>query len=119
AEYVAKLDHLLSCRRDAAAHPGEVELVFLSEMGYQRWPAEGGSWSQLAPAPAPLADRDGPNNKQWRVSWARDVLLPDDQEMQAKARTGLSRHDGAMPHRCDSTPSAVRRGSGVAGWLAL
>jgi hypothetical protein len=66
-EYVDKLEHLLACLRDAAAHPGEVELVFLDEMGYHRWPAEGGAFCQSAPAPAPLADRDGPNNKQWRV----------------------------------------------------
>ncbi len=73
-EYVDKLEHLLSCLRDAAAHPGEVELVFLDEMGYHRWPAEGGTWSQSAPAPAPLADRDGPNNKQWRVIGALNAL---------------------------------------------
>jgi len=32
-DYVAKLEHLLSCLRDAAEHPGEVVLVFLDEMG--------------------------------------------------------------------------------------
>jgi len=73
-EYAAKRDHLLDCLRDAAAHPGEVELVFLDEMGYHRWPAESGSWSPSAPAPAPLADRDGPNNKQWRVIGALNAL---------------------------------------------
>jgi hypothetical protein len=40
-DYVAKLDHLLACLREAAAHPGEVVLVFLDEMGYYRWPKEG------------------------------------------------------------------------------
>src|SRR6187431_2239892 len=33
-EYAAKLDHLLACLCDAAAHPGEVELVVLDAMGY-------------------------------------------------------------------------------------
>src|SRR5436190_12424031 len=56
-EYVAKLDRLLECLRDAAAHPGEVELVFLDEMGYYRWPKEGHAWGLAAPVPAPLTDR--------------------------------------------------------------
>ena len=73
-EYTAKLEHLLACLRDAAAHPGQVVLVFLDEIGYYRWPVEGRSWGQAAPAPAPLADRDGPNNKQWRVIGALNAL---------------------------------------------
>ena len=73
-EYAAKLEHLLDCLQDAAAHPGEVELVFLDEMGYHRWPATGGSWSQAAPEPAPRTERDGPNNKQWRVIGALNAL---------------------------------------------
>lgn len=73
-QYVAKLDHLLSCLRDAAAHPEKVVLVFLDEMGYYRWPAEGRTWGPAAPTPAPLADRDGPNNKQWRVIGALNAL---------------------------------------------
>jgi transposase len=72
--YEAKLEHLLACLRDAAAHPGEVVLVFLDEMGYYRWPAEGPAWAEAAPNPAPLADRDGPNNKQWRVIGALNAL---------------------------------------------
>jgi hypothetical protein len=31
--YETKLEHLLSCLRDAAEHPDEVVLVFLDEMG--------------------------------------------------------------------------------------
>ena len=73
-EYVAKLEHLLDCLRDAAAHPGEVELVFLDEMGYYRWPKAGRAWEEAAPAPAPLADREGPNNKQWRVIGALNAV---------------------------------------------
>ena len=73
-DYLAKLEHLLSCLRDAAAHPDEVVLVFLDEMGYYRWPKEGHTWGQSAPAPAPLADRHGPNNKQWRLIGALNAL---------------------------------------------
>lgn len=73
-EYTAKLEHLLSCLRDASEHPDQVVLVFLDEMGYYRWPREGPTWSQLAPAPAPLSEREGPNNKQWRVIGALNAL---------------------------------------------
>lgn len=73
-EYVAKLDKLLACLRDASAHPDEVVLVFLDEMGYYRWPVEARTWGRAAPAPPPLADREGPNNKQWRVIGALNAL---------------------------------------------
>jgi hypothetical protein len=73
-DYAAKLERLLTCLQDAAAHPGDVELVFLDEMGYYRWPAKGRSWGPSAPAPMPVADRDGPNNKQWRVIGALNAL---------------------------------------------
>ena len=74
SDYLAKLEHLLSCLRDAAAHPDDVVLVFLDEMGYYRWPKEGRTWAAAAPTPAPQADRDGPNNKQWRVIGALNAL---------------------------------------------
>ena len=73
-DYLAKVDHLLSCLRDTAAHPNEVVLLFLDEMGYYRWPKEGRTWGVAAPQAAPLADRDGPNNKQWRVIGALNAL---------------------------------------------
>jgi hypothetical protein len=73
-DYVAKLDKLLACLRDAAEHPDEVVLVFLDEMGYYRWPKEGRTWSSAAPAPAPQSDREGPNNKQWRLIGALNAL---------------------------------------------
>jgi hypothetical protein len=73
-DYLTKLERLLSCLRDAAAHPDEVVLLFLDEMGYYRWPKEGRTWAAAAPTPAPLAERDGPNNKQWRVIGALNAL---------------------------------------------
>lgn len=72
--YVAKLSALLACLRDAAAHPTEVVLLFLDEMGYYRWPKQGRSWAVAAPHPTPLSERDGPNNKQWRVVGALNAL---------------------------------------------
>ena len=74
ADYLAKLEHLLECLREAAAHPHEVVLVFLDEMGYYRWPTEGRTWGPAAPEPPPLAERAGPNNKQWRVIGALNAL---------------------------------------------
>lgn len=73
-QYLTKLAHLLSCLREAAAHPDEVVLVFLDEMGYYRWAAEGRTWGEAAPQPPPLADREGPNTKQWRVIGALNAL---------------------------------------------
>ena len=73
-DYTTKLERLLACLREAAAHPDQIVLVFLDEMGYYRWPGAGRSWGQAAPEPAPLADRDGPNNKQWRVIGALNAL---------------------------------------------
>jgi hypothetical protein len=66
-DYLAKLERLLECLREAARHPNEVVLVFLDEMGYYRWPKEGRTWAQQAPEARPLAEREGPNNKQWRL----------------------------------------------------
>ena len=73
-EYVAKLEHVLACLRTAVAHPSEVVVLFLDEMGYYRWPTEGRPWALAAPEPAPLADRAGRNNKQWRVIGALNAL---------------------------------------------
>jgi transposase len=73
-EYGEKLEHLLTCLRETRDNPDSVVLVFMDEMGYYRWPAEGRSWGLAAPEPPPLADRDGPNNKQWRVIGALNAL---------------------------------------------
>lgn len=73
-EYVPKLEHLLACLREAAMHPQEVVLLFVDEMGYYRWPKEGRAWGPAAPESAPLAEREGPNNKQWRVIGALNAL---------------------------------------------
>jgi hypothetical protein len=73
-DYLAKRDHLLDCLHEAASQPDEVVLVFLDEMGYYRWPAEGRTWGLAAPEPAPQTERAGPTNKQWRVIGALNAL---------------------------------------------
>ena len=73
-EYAAKQAHLLACLRAAAAHPDEVALVFLDEMGYYRWPDAADTWAPVAPVPSSVAERAGPNNQQWRVIGALNAL---------------------------------------------
>jgi transposase len=73
-EYASKLAGLEQCLAKAAAHPDEVVMVFLDEMGYYRWPVPTRHWGPAAPAPAAVAKRDGPNNKQWRVIGALNAL---------------------------------------------
>lgn len=72
--YATKRDHLLACLRDAAAHPDEVALLFLDEMGFYRWPESAADWATAVPAAAPVAEQGGPNNKQWRIIGALDAL---------------------------------------------
>jgi hypothetical protein len=73
-EYASKLARLEHCLAEAAAHPDELVVVFLDEMGYYRWPSPTRNWGPAAPAPPPLAERDGPNNKQWRLIGALNAL---------------------------------------------
>jgi len=68
--YVTKRDHLLLCLRDAATHPDAVVLVFLDELGFYRWPEPAPNWGTTTP----VAERGGPNNKQWRIIGALNAL---------------------------------------------
>lgn len=69
-DYVAKRDHLLACLAEAATHPADVVLLFLDEMGFYRWPDAAPDWSSVTP----VAERAGPNNKQWRLIGALNAL---------------------------------------------
>ena len=69
-----KLDHLLSCLREAAQTPKEVVVLFLDEMGSFRWPDAAPDWAEVAPARAPEAVRAGPNNRQQRLIGALNAL---------------------------------------------
>jgi transposase len=73
-EYASKLARLERCLAEAAAHPDQVVVVFLDEMGYYRWPSPSRNWGRAAPEMAPQAQRDGPNNKQWRLIGALNAL---------------------------------------------
>lgn len=66
-EYGPKVQHLEACLRAAAAAPEAVGVIFLDEMGYQRWPEPGREWVPTAPAPLPVADRAGAPNRLWRL----------------------------------------------------
>jgi hypothetical protein len=65
--YATKVASLLACLREAAQKPGRVEVLFLDEMGFTRWPEPGRDWGPVAPAPAPVADRQGASNRLWRI----------------------------------------------------
>ncbi len=72
--YATKLATLEACLAEAAAAPGQVELVFLDEMGYRRWPDAGPDWGPAAPAPPPRADRAGVPPRQWRLVGALNAV---------------------------------------------
>jgi transposase len=73
-EYIGKCDHLYKCLNDAAREPGEVELVFLDEMGYSRWPDPAADWAGSAPLPPPLADRADSPTRLWRIIGALNAV---------------------------------------------
>lgn len=66
-DYEAKVARLLSVLHEAAAAPGQVEVVFVDQMGYGRWPEAAADWSESAPAPRPVAQRRGSNERKWRL----------------------------------------------------
>jgi hypothetical protein len=72
--YAAKLDHLLGCLALTTRSAGRLVLVFLDEMGYQRWPAPAPDWTATAPSAPPLAERQSSSQQQWRVIGALNAL---------------------------------------------
>lgn len=72
--YLDKQARLRDCLREAAQQPEEVVLLFLDEMGYTRWPDPALDWGPSAPHPAPVAQRAGGNNRQWRIVGALNAL---------------------------------------------
>lgn len=73
-EYISKRDILYKCLNEAAMMPGRLELVFLDEMGYARWPEPARDWTGRAPDAPPLADRAGSPNRLWRIIGALNAL---------------------------------------------
>jgi hypothetical protein len=67
-EYLSKLEHLCNCLREAGLFPGEIELIFMDEAGFYRWPTPARQWAEIAPLPPPCAHHEGQeNNSQWRL----------------------------------------------------
>jgi len=73
-EYTSKVAHLYQCLREAALAPEEIVFLFMDEMGYYRWPAPAADWAPVAPNPAPVAQRGGGNNRQWRIIGTLNAL---------------------------------------------
>src|SRR4051794_8664238 len=73
-EYASKRDNLYKLMGEAAAAPGRIELVFLDEMGYARWPGPARDWTACAPGGPPLADRAESPNRLWRIIGAMSAL---------------------------------------------
>jgi hypothetical protein len=73
-EYITKCDNLYKFMGEAAAAPGRIELAFLDEMGYARWPEPARDWTGCAPGAPPLADRAKSPNRLWRIIGAMNAL---------------------------------------------
>jgi transposase len=73
-DYQHKREELLTVLRRAAGAPRQIEVVFVDEMGYGRWPEAAPDWGPAAPAPAPLAERKGHNEQKWRLIGALNAL---------------------------------------------
>jgi transposase len=73
-DYSRKREELLSVLSLVAAAPGHLEVVFVDEMGYGRWPEAAADWGPAAPAPAPLAERKGHNEQKWRLIGALNAV---------------------------------------------
>jgi transposase len=67
-DYRSKLGTLCACLQAAGAAPGEIELIFLDEVGFYRWPIPANTWAANPPQPPPRAQHAGQtNNSQWRI----------------------------------------------------
>src|SRR5437879_4031556 len=62
-DYAHKRLRLMRVLGQARRHPGQIEAIFLDEMGYSRWPDPGPDYG----GPTPVADRRGANNGLWRL----------------------------------------------------
>ncbi len=72
--YLEKERRLLTCLEEAARFSDEVIVLFIDEMDYYRWPVPARDWVAAAPVAAPVAERGGANNRQWRVFGALNAL---------------------------------------------
>ncbi len=102
-EYASKVARL----REAALAPEELVFLFMDEMGYYRWPAPAVDWAPVAPNPAPIAQRAGENNRQWRIIGTLDALTGQVDYLEGYI---VGRHKViAMYHRIDELYPHARR----------
>ena len=73
-DYSHKREELLGVLAQAAAAPRQIEVVFVDEMGYGRWPQAAADWGPVPPARAPLAERKGHNEQKWRLIGALNAM---------------------------------------------
>jgi hypothetical protein len=72
-EYADKEAYLLRCLHAVAQARSTQVLVFLDEMGYDRWPEPAVTWAARSPAGAPRTQPAG-TNQQWRIIGALNAL---------------------------------------------
>jgi transposase len=72
-EYLSKEASLLGCLQRVAQAPEKRVLLFLDEMGYQRWPEAAENWGPTDPALQEELECAG-NNTQWRIVGALNAL---------------------------------------------
>ena len=68
-DYLGKRLRLMRVLGQARRHPGQIEAIFLDEMGYTRWPDPGPDYG----GPTPVADRRGASNGLWRLIGGRNA----------------------------------------------
>lgn len=73
-DYEGKVAHLLECMQQAAANPKTTAFLFWDQMGFYRWPEPTAVWAPAAPAPVPVAETGGGNNRQWRLIGTLNAL---------------------------------------------
>jgi hypothetical protein len=66
-EYQQKLQRVEECLRETAADPAQIQSLFLDQMGFTRWPEPAPDWGPLAPAEAPVAERQKSPQRLWRI----------------------------------------------------
>lgn len=71
--YEAKVERLTQVFHEAARTPEEIEVVFIDQMGYGRWPDATAEWTEQAPAARRTAERVGSNERKWRLIGALNV----------------------------------------------
>jgi transposase len=71
--YRQKEAQLLAALRYVGERPMQAVALFLDEISYTRWPQPSLDWCAQAPAPRPLADRQGSRYQRYRVVGALDA----------------------------------------------